>query len=106
MTSTQANALLRSAAAPAQATATTLVAAWERRRKWSRTDSARHLDERSEPLIALFRREHPGAQLQHTRRFGYWLREHAPILFDRAHARLASAPDDAARTRLLPTELL
>lgn len=105
MTTSQATAVLKQPTESANRTAA-LLAAWERRRKWSRTDSARYLDDRSEPLLALFRREHPSEPPPHTRRFGYWLKEHAPALFDRAHTRLAAAPDDDARARLLPTELL
>lgn len=105
MTSSQATALVKEPTESATRSAS-LLASWERRRKWSRTDTARHLNDRSAPLIALFRREHPAMNLTHTRQFGYWLKDAAPALFDRAHTRLAAAPDDAARDRLLPTELL
>ena len=105
MTSRQATALTQTPDESRLRTEAGL-AVWARRRTWSRTDTARHLDDRSEPLIALFRRAHPTAAPLHTHRFGYWLREHAPRLFDRAHAALTAAPDDSARERLLPTDLL
>ena len=105
MTSTQAIAIVKQPEESAVRSAS-LIAAWERRRKWSRTDTARFLNDRSEPLVALFRRKHPGTSVTHSRQFGYWLKEHTPTLFDRAHTRLSAAPDDTARDRLLPTELL
>lgn len=105
MTSSQATAIVKPSAAR-EACSAALVSAWERRKTWSKTDSARFISERSEPLLALFRREHAEIRLLHTSRFGYWLREHAPAIFARAHSRLAAAPNDEARNRLLPTEIL
>ncbi len=105
MTSTQAKAVLGQSEEEATRSAS-LIAAWAARRKWTRTDTTRHLDDRSEPLIALFRRRFPKATAPHSRHFGGWLKEHAPALFDRAHTRLSAASDDGERARLLPTELL
>lgn len=105
MTSSQATALTQTPSESAARTEAGL-RAWATRRRWSRTDTARHLDDRSEPLLALYRRRFPREPIPHTHRFGYWLREHAPVLFDRAHTALAAAPDDPTRDRLLPTELL
>lgn len=105
MTSTQAVKLVTEPASEA-ARREHYLAAWERRKKWSRTDTARHLNDRSEPLLALYRRRQPAQVVGHSRQFGYWLKEHAPAVFDRAHARLAELPDDAAREALLPTDLL
>lgn len=105
MTSDQATKLVRPHASDV-VTSAVLQAAWQRRRKWSRTDTARHLNDRAAPLIALFRRLHPQAAPRHSRQFGYWLKDNTPALFDRAHEKLAGAADDAARERLLPTDLL
>jgi len=82
-----------------------LQAAWHGRARWSRTDSARYLNDRSEAFLALLRRR-PGAWPRHTHQLGYWLRTHTPPVFDRAHAALARALDDAARKELLPTDLV
>jgi len=82
------------------------LASWERHRKWSRTDTARHLGECGAALLAHFRRQYPAGRTPHTTQFGFWLREHAPALFDRAHTKLSACPDDAARAHLLPSELL
>jgi hypothetical protein len=80
--------------------------AWARRRPWTRTDTARHLNDRSEPLLAVLRRSHPQLAPSHTKQAGYWLKTHFPALFDRAHKRLAAAADDDARSAILPTELI
>lgn len=83
-----------------------LLTAWEKRRPaWTRTDTARHLNDRSEAILALLRRR-PGQWPKHTHQVGYWLKEHAPALFDRAHATLAAATLDPARERLLPSDLV
>lgn len=105
MTSKQATKLLAEVAGQERLTET-LHAAWNRRRKWTRTDTARHLNDRAQPLIALFRRLQPTAAPAHSKQFGYWLKDNAPAVFDRAHTRLAGAADDSARERLLPTELI
>jgi hypothetical protein len=82
-----------------------LRAAWEKRRSWSRTDTSRFLSDRSESLLALLRRR-PGTWPKHTAQLGYWLRDHEPALFNRAHATLAGAPDDPTRDRLVPSQLV
>ena len=105
MTANQAEKL--SATAPMTQTAHLAgLVSWERRRKWSRTDTARHLGECGAALLAHFRRQYPAARTAHTTQFGFWLREHAPAIFDRAHATLTACADDDARARLLPSELL
>lgn len=105
MTSGQAQKLMAPSPQQERLTAT-LHAAWTKRKKWTRTDTARHLNDRAQPLLALFRRVHPAAAPQHSAQFGYWLKDNAPALFDRAHARLASATSDEVRAQMLPTELL
>lgn len=80
--------------------------AWVRRRPWTRTDTARHLNDRSEPLLAVIRRAHPQIAPAHTRQAGYWLKVNTPALFDRAHKRLAAATNDATRATILPTDLI
>lgn len=77
--------------------------AYERRRKWSRTDTARWLNERSATVLAWLRRC-PGEWPAHSRQVGYWVKEHAPAYFDRAHGRLAEL-DEEAREQVLLGEL-
>ena len=79
------------------------VAAWARRRKWSRTDTARWMDDRNEAVLAALRRL-PGAW-PHVRRIGYWLKDNAPDVFNRAHARLAAA-GEAGAEKLFPMEVV
>jgi hypothetical protein len=105
MTANQADKLATTAPMTQTAHLAGLVA-WERRRKWSRTDTARQLGECGAALLAHFRRQYPAVRVTHTTQFGFWLREHAPALFDRAHAKLSACADDAARAHLLPSELL
>jgi hypothetical protein len=81
------------------------IRAYERRRTWSRTDSARWLSDRSAPLLAALRRR-PGQWPSHSRMVGYWLKDNATAIFDAAHARLLAAKDDTARDALLPTDLI
>ena len=89
----------------AEATQIALATAWQKRRKWSRTDTQRFLDDRSEAVLAILRRRRGYCPL-HSHAVGLWLRTSAPRIFNRAHTRLLAAPDDEARSRLLPTELL
>ena len=79
------------------------VAGWSAARKWSRTDTARWLDDRNEAVLAALRRL-PGAW-PHVRRIGYWLKDHAPEVFDRVHARLAKA-GEAGAEKLFPMEVV
>lgn len=81
------------------------MAAYERRRTWSRTDSARWLNDRSAPVLALLRRRQ-GQWPAHSRSLGYWLKEHTPDLFLSAHAVLAAEKNDDARDALLPQQVL
>jgi len=76
-------------------------AAYERRRAWTRTDTARWLNERSAPALAWLRRK-PGAWPAHSRQLGYWVKENAPAFFDRAHARLAQLNEQARESVLVP----
>lgn len=77
---------------------------WEKRRRWSRTDTARWLNERSAAVLAWLRRR-PGTWPAHSKQVGYWLKEYTPRVFDRAHDRLA-AGDDSVRENMLPREIL
>lgn len=79
--------------------------AYARRRTWSRTDSARWLNDRSAPVLAILRRRQ-GNWPAHSRSLGYWLKEHTPDLFLNAHAILAAAKDDDTRDGLLPQEVI
>jgi len=72
---------------------------------WSRSDTSRFLNDHSELLLAVLRRR-PGKWPMRSHALGYWLARDAARLFDHAHQMLLAAPDDAARERLLPTELL
>lgn len=80
------------------------MAAWQRRRRWSRTDSARWLNDRSPAVLAWLRRK-AGSWPDHNRQIGYWLKAYRTRIFDRAHARLLGA-SDAEREKLLPNEAL
>lgn len=79
------------------------------RRAWSRTDTARWLDDRNAPLLALLRR-HPGVihdySLPSIRFAGTMLRTHDRALFDVIHAAVARAPSDEARATLSLHDLL
>lgn len=79
------------------------------RRAWSRTDTARWLDDRNAPLLALLRR-HPAVTHDYSlpciRFAGTMLRVNDRVLFDVVHAALARAPGDAARATLSLHDLL
>lgn len=106
MTSTQAIALLKEPAESANRSAVYL-AAWERNRKakWTRTDTVRHLDDRGQALVDCFCRSFPKEPAPRSRRIGNWLKDNRPQLFDAAHNRLAAAKDDQARESLLCADL-
>lgn len=79
------------AAAPAALEAV-LVAAWSRRRPaWTRTDSARWVNDRSPGALAWLRRTAPRQAPAYSRHMGYWLKEHGQAAFSRIHQRLAAA---------------
>lgn len=78
---------------------------YEARRTWTRTDTGRWLNDRSEPVLAWLRRK-PGAWPGRSRQVGYWMKEYAPRLFDKAHKRLAGGENDDAREAMLPGEVL
>jgi hypothetical protein len=80
------------------------VARWEKLRKWSRTDSARWVNDRSAAALAWLRRR-PGQWPAHSNQLGYWLRDHAPEVFDRIHNKLAGMSPEA-REQTLPGSLL
>lgn len=84
---------------------TALVEAWAKRRKWSRTESARWLNDRSTQLLAYLRRRLSHAP-SHSKQIGYWLKEYEPKLFDRAHDRLAAYKTEADRDQVLIEEVL
>jgi len=79
-------------------------AAYEARRRWTRTDTARWLNDRSAPVLAWLRRL-PGEWPAHSRQMGYWLKDEAPERFGRVHRALEKLPA-AARDAALPGELL
>lgn len=82
-----------------------LVQAWAKRRPaWTRTDTARWLNDRSEPLLAWLRRRSPRAP-GHSRQMGYWLKDEEPSIFSRAHERLARCKS-TDRDQLLTDEVL
>lgn len=77
-----------------------LVRAWERRRPaWTRTDTARWLSDRSEPLLARLRRR--GHAPAHSRQMGYWLKDNLPAAFARAHTRLLETDADTRDSLLI-----
>lgn len=83
------------------------VAIYAQARRWSRTDTARWLSDRSEAVLARLRRlgrEGP----DHSNQMGRWLKDQARdrSTFDRAHAALAAYPDDAAREAALVMEVI
>lgn len=78
---------------------------YEKRRKWTRTDSARWLNERSPEILAWLRRK-PGAWPAEARQVGYWMKIYAQRHFDRAHARLLAGRDEASREAMLPGEVI
>jgi hypothetical protein len=80
------------------------VAAYARRRKWSRTDTTRWLYDRSEPLLAWLRRKARHAP-SHSRQIGTWLKDNEVKTFDRAHARIAPLTDDERDHLLIETLL-
>ena len=82
-----------------------LVLAWQKRRpEWTRTDTARWLNERSEPVLAWLRR-HAQRAPAHSRQMGYWLKEEEQAIFDRVHARLRARPA-SERDHLMTHEVL
>lgn len=83
-----------------------LVRAWGRRRPaWTRTDTARWLNERSEPVLAWLRRR-AARSPSHSRQMGYWVKENEPAIFARAHERLARCGNNQDREQLLTDEVL
>lgn len=83
------------------------VASYAKARRWSRTDTARWLSDRSEAVLARLRRlgrEGPA----YSKQMGYWLKDEARdrSTFDRAHAALLTYPDDAARDAALVLEVI
>ena len=81
-------------------------AAWQKRKPWTRTESARWLNDRGPSLLAHLRRS-PGRWPESCPKFvGDWLKVNAGPLFDHAHAALAARKTDEARATLGPTDLL
>lgn len=72
----------------AQALEASGVARWEKVRKWSRTDSARWVNDRSAAVLAWLRRG-AGQWPAHSAQVGYWMRDNAPDVFERFHSKLA-----------------
>ena len=100
-----AEAIQRREATDATEHEAVLVRAWAKRRPaWTRTDTARWLNERSEQVLAWLRRKSTRAP-GHSRQMGYWVKDNEPVVFDRAHARL-SATLRQDREQLLTGEVL
>lgn len=83
------------------------LAAWKKSRRsaWSRTDTARWLNDRSPAVVAWLRRRTSTAP-ERSKQVGYWLKEFSPRTFDRAHTVLTAAPNATTRDRLLPHEVI
>lgn len=91
--------LAPSAAASQAALTSSLIKAWAKRRPWTRTDTVRWIDDRSESALAWLRRR-AGTWPLHSKKFGSWLKEHEPRRFDAAHRILTNTRTDAARDAL------
>lgn len=77
-----------------------------RRKPWTRTESARWLNDCGPALLAHLRRS-PGRWPESCpKQMGDWLKINATPLFDHAHAALAARKTDEARDALGPTDLL
>lgn len=83
------------------------VADYQRRKTWSRTDSARWLNERSEAVLAQLRRRGLEAPA-YSKQMGFWLKEVAAsrAIFDRAHERLLEIGNDKDRARAVVLEVV
>jgi hypothetical protein len=77
---------------------------WQKIRVWSRTDSARWLNDRSAPVLAWLRRR-AGQWPAHSAQVGYWLKDHAPEVFNHVHDKLTKLGSEA-REGALPGEVL
>lgn len=74
-------------------------------RVWNKTATARWLNDRAPAVIAAARRV-PGPFTPDVTQPGYWLKEHFPSLFARAHLRLAGLASDLDREAALPPEII
>jgi len=78
--------------------------AWARRRPaWTRNETARWLNERSETLLAYLRRKEPSSAPSHSKRMGWWVQTNRKPLFEHAHKKLfgCASPDQRERLGLL-----
>lgn len=82
-----------------------LQTAYTARARWTRTATARWLDDRAPAAIAALRRL-LRSPVPDVRQPGYWLKEHNPPLFARAHERLATLPTDAAREQAIIPDIV
>ena len=89
----------------AQRNETVMTRAAYERHKWSRTDTARFLNDRNERVLAWARRKLPSPPV-HAKQMGFWLKEKATTVFDRAHARLAALTSDQTREATFIEDLL
>lgn len=80
-------------------------ASWAKRRPWSRTATARWLNDRS-PSVMAWLRLRPGKWPATSNSIGYWLQEHAPAVFGQVHERLLEAGSEAKRDALRVGEVL
>jgi hypothetical protein len=90
---------------PADDAMTAHMRAWQRRRRWTRTDTARWLNDRGAPLLAWLRRRGPHAPSRCVQ-VGYWLKDEQTSLFDRAHRHLAACANDADRDGMIVEEVM
>ena len=56
---------------------------------WTKSQSCRWLDERSEQVLAWVRRRDPERAPWHSHQMGRWLKDEMPSVFARAHLRLS-----------------
>ena len=81
-----------------------MLESYAKRRPWSRTDTARWLSDRQEPVMAWLRLK--GVQVPGgVRQVGYWMKDKTVAWFDRVHRRLA-AMEEMQREKLRPGEVL
>jgi len=88
----------------AQALEVSGILKWEKIKKWSRTDSARWVNDRSAAALAWLRRR-AGQWPAHSAQMGYWLRDNNPALFDQIHTTLAGLSPEG-REQSHPGDLL
>lgn len=82
------------------------IAAYQRRRRWSKTDTARWLNDRHATVVAYLRRRGCGP-VGNVTSVGFWLKEERhPELFEQIHNRLLAMENDEAREAALVGRVL